>query len=109
MRPTLDAVIPYGTAEEMRTAYASTPREVRALFIDEPAALEGDGWLVEAMLAGDVPMFGYPKWVDGICTVIAVPTLQCYPSKSPGRWRVNANGHEFYVDSDTLAKAVKAR
>ncbi len=93
----------YLTAEAIRTAYAPTPIEVCRLFTTVPAELAGDGWLVEALHAGPVFLFDVPSWVESLVTIWR-PTIEIYPSKSLGAWRVNGNSREWYVFSDDLAR-----
>ena len=107
MRPSLESVCARRfssiAAEEIRVVYAPTPLEVCRLFTKDPAELAGDGWLVEALHAGAVRLFDVPSWVEQLVT-IHHPTIEIYPSKSPGVWRLNANAHEWYVHSEDLAR-----
>lgn len=98
---TLAELVTYGTAEEMRAAYAPTPPEIRRLFTADPAEFETDVWLVLAFQAGATPLFQVPNWVSALVQ-ISVPTIECYPSKSPGAWRVHGNSSEWYVSSAGL-------
>ena len=104
MRPTLESLVTYSTADELRRAYAPTPIEVRRLFTTTAIELETDGWLVFAILSGPVPLFDVPRWVENLVT-ICVPTIECYPSKSLGAWRLHSDQREWYEYSGDLVRA----
>lgn len=108
LRPSLAHVLPsYAESEaelqRLRAAYEPTPVEVRRLFTDLPAALETDGWLVEAILARDTALFIPPQWVKSLVTIWS-PTIKCDPWKSPGFWRINSDSREWYVTSEDLRR-----
>lgn len=105
MRPTLAAVLPGAfTEEEIREAYKATPLWVRRLFAEHPAELDGDGWLVRAIMGGSVPVLTVPAAILALVRSLDVPTIACDPCKSPGKWSVYANHTEWYVSTAELVE-----